>query len=138
MILKSTWIALADARRGEALALLDRGMFAGAYYLAGYAIECALKACIASEFQAHAIPARKFVNDIYTHDLKKLASIAGLTPKIDDRSSRDPSFGSNWEIVAEWSEDSRYVLMSEDEARALLEAVVDPRQGVFQWIRANW
>jgi hypothetical protein len=31
----------------EAKALLDNGYPAGAYYLMGYAVECALKACIA-------------------------------------------------------------------------------------------
>jgi hypothetical protein len=38
---------LADVRIDEALALLGQGKFDGAYYLAGYAVECGLKACIA-------------------------------------------------------------------------------------------
>jgi HEPN domain-containing protein len=29
--------------------LLEAGLYAGAYYLAGYAVECALKACIAKK-----------------------------------------------------------------------------------------
>jgi HEPN domain-containing protein len=37
---------LADVRLKEAKALLDLGMWDGAYYLAGYAVEVALKACI--------------------------------------------------------------------------------------------
>jgi hypothetical protein len=37
---------LADARIAEANALLAAGLWDGAYYLAGYAVECALKACI--------------------------------------------------------------------------------------------
>jgi HEPN domain-containing protein len=38
---------LAELRITEAKVLLDNGFYAGAYYLAGYAVECALKACIA-------------------------------------------------------------------------------------------
>ena len=36
-------------RLAEAKALLAAGFPAGAYYLAGYAVECALKACIAKD-----------------------------------------------------------------------------------------
>jgi len=38
---------LADVRIDEAVVLLDQGKYDGAYYLAGYAVECSLKACIA-------------------------------------------------------------------------------------------
>jgi HEPN domain-containing protein len=38
---------LAELRIKEARILLDGDSYSGAYYLAGYAIECALKACIA-------------------------------------------------------------------------------------------
>ena len=38
---------LSKVRLKEATALLKLGLFDGAYYLAGYAVECALKACIA-------------------------------------------------------------------------------------------
>ena len=38
---------LALLRLKEAQVLLANGCWSGAYYLAGYAVECALKACIA-------------------------------------------------------------------------------------------
>jgi HEPN domain-containing protein len=37
---------LAETRLKEAKALLDLGMWNGSYYLAGYAVEVVLKACI--------------------------------------------------------------------------------------------
>jgi len=37
---------LAEDRVLDAKALLDAGRWSGAYYLAGYAIECGLKACV--------------------------------------------------------------------------------------------
>ena len=49
MMFKSRWIELAETRRTEALCLLAANLFCGAYYLAGYAIECGLKACIATQ-----------------------------------------------------------------------------------------
>jgi hypothetical protein len=44
---RETMRKLAMARLAEARILLDAGEFSGAYYLAGYAIECAIKARIA-------------------------------------------------------------------------------------------
>jgi HEPN domain-containing protein len=41
--------ALSATRLREARALLKTGNPEGAYYLAGYAIECALKACVAKK-----------------------------------------------------------------------------------------
>ena len=38
---------LSKVRLKEATALLQLGLFDGAFYLAGYAVECGLKACIA-------------------------------------------------------------------------------------------
>jgi hypothetical protein len=48
--------ALADLRVKEATILLDANCFEGAYYLLGYAIECALKACIAKQIKQHDFP----------------------------------------------------------------------------------
>ena len=39
---------LTRIRAVEAGTLLDQGMYDGAYYLSGYAVECALKACIST------------------------------------------------------------------------------------------
>lgn len=50
---------LSKVRLKEATALLKLGLFDGAYYLAGYAVECALKACIAKGTQRGEFPDRK-------------------------------------------------------------------------------
>jgi hypothetical protein len=47
---------LADVRIGEAEVLVAQGKWDGAYYLAGYAVECALKACIAKLTNLHDFP----------------------------------------------------------------------------------
>src|SRR5204863_304605 len=47
---------LAEVRIKEAEALLAAGLWDGAYYLAGYAVECGLNACIANLFKAETFP----------------------------------------------------------------------------------
>jgi HEPN domain-containing protein len=53
--------ALSNVRLKEAKALLGAGLWDGAYYLAGYAVECALKACIAKQTQRYEFPDKKRV-----------------------------------------------------------------------------
>jgi len=47
---------IAELRVADAAYLLRGNRYAAAYYLAGYAIECALKACIARQFRGSNIP----------------------------------------------------------------------------------
>src|SRR4051812_17677734 len=74
--------ALADVRIDEAKVLLDQGMFDGAYYLAGYAVECALKSCIARLTIEHDFPPRN-TGDYYSHQVGKLVRTAGLTVQLN-------------------------------------------------------
>ena len=69
---------LAEERLSDAQVLLANGRFGAAYYLAGYAIECALKACIAKLTKAEDFPIKNSTNTVYIHDLKKLAGAAGV------------------------------------------------------------
>jgi len=43
-------------RLKDAEVLLQKGRNEAAYYLAGYAVECALKACIAKQTKRHEFP----------------------------------------------------------------------------------
>ena len=53
--------SLARTRHAEAKALLRAGRSDGAYYLAGYAVECGLKACIAKATKRYDFPEKKSV-----------------------------------------------------------------------------
>src|SRR5438105_15214567 len=100
---------LTEIRIKEAKALLDRKCYEGAYYLAGYAVECALKACIAKRTQAHDFPPKpQVVRDFYQHDIKSLANLAGLQFELKDRLESVRQFKSNWKQVTSWSEEKRY------------------------------
>ena len=61
--------ALSETRIREAKSLLAAEFMDGAYYLAGYSVECALKACIAKQTQEHDFPDKKLVNESHTHNL---------------------------------------------------------------------
>jgi HEPN domain-containing protein len=69
---------LARTRLKEAKTLLGADHPDGAYFLAGYAVECGLKACIAGKTQRHEFPDKKIVNASYTHNLKELVKVANL------------------------------------------------------------
>jgi hypothetical protein len=58
---------LAEVRLKEAETLLAAGLWDGAYYLAGYAVECAVKACIAKGIGAEVFPDKEFANKCFTH-----------------------------------------------------------------------
>jgi hypothetical protein len=128
---------LADVRIDEAGVLLAAGKWAGAYYLAGYAVECALKACIAKRTQAEDFPPRK-TDDYYTHDLNLLLKTANLTSARHADGEANPILGGNWRTVVLWKEDARYRQIDESDAKALIEAITNPTDGVLQWIRRHW
>ena len=118
--------------------LLNNRHYDGAYYLLGYAVECALKACIARQTRRNDFPDRKFVNDIYTHDLNRLLSVSGLEPEHRRESNRNPSFEVNWTIVKDWSEQSRYTAGVNRAKAADFRSAVSRRNGILPWLQRWW
>ena len=129
---------IAEIRLREADALLHAGMANGAYYLAGYAVECALKACIAKRTSEHDFPERE-ARDYYSHDLEKLLGFARLRDALQLAFQADLSMEKRWTIVLGWSEASRYVRnRTAEEAIELLAAIEDSTGGVLPWLRKLW
>src|SRR5436190_12616190 len=95
MLTKAVLEALATTRLEDAVFLFQAGRASSAYSLAGYAVELALKACIAKSFQPDVIPDKAFVLEIYTHSLEKLLGTAGLTAQFAADSKADPTVGSS-------------------------------------------
>ena len=118
--------------------MLKAGLPDGAYYLAGYAVECALKACIAKETQRYEFPEKKRVDASYTHNFKELVRVAELRDELQAAAKADPLFQNYWNDVQEWSEQSRYDNHSVESARALLEAIGDRNHGVMKWVKLYW
>lgn len=129
---------IAEVRALDAQILLNAGRWSGAYYLAGYAIECGLKACIAKLTQLHDYPDRDFVNKCYTHTIELLVTLCGLEAQRQAEAVANPSFGRHWLIVKDWDEKGRYQQWSEPQARRMVEAVTDTTNGVLPWIKVRW
>lgn len=129
---------LARHRLREADQLLRLGMPSGAYYLAGIAVECGLKACIARKTRRFDFPDKTVAVESWTHDLSKLVKVAGLNADLDRRSAQDLSFARNWTVVKDWNVESRYEFSDLRRARDLLQAIKMRRSGVMAWVRSNW
>lgn len=109
-----------------------------AFYLAGYAVECGLKACIAKRVQRHDFPEKDAVNASYTHKLRKLVEVAGLEPSLQREIHVSSTFEANWAMVVLWSEQSRYERRGASHARDLINAIGQRRYGVLAWLRRRW
>jgi HEPN domain-containing protein len=128
---------LALTRLKEVEVLLNNRQYSGAYYLSGYVIECALKACIAKQTKKFEFPDKKTVIDSYTHDLEKLVKVAKLDTQLKSLVN-DPDFSLRWSTVKDWSEDSRYQTHNRQEALDIYSAITDPNHGVLQWLQQHW
>ena len=86
---------LADLRVKEAAILVKNREEQGGYYLGGYAVECALKACIAKKTKRHEFPPkRKYVDQVYSHELTSLLILAELKHQLEKDMKRNPeNFG---------------------------------------------
>ena len=95
---KSDLEALVDIRVKEAKLLLDNNCYEGAYYLLGYALECAIKACIAKQVKEYDFPDKQLANVSFTHRLGDLLGVAGLKQKLQEKERTDEEFKLNWAV----------------------------------------
>lgn len=136
---RATFQEICSLRRRDAAALLAARQFSGAYYLTGYAVECALKACIAKQVRRYDFPDRDLVNKAYTHKLEALLSLSGLKPDLEGEMRNSKALELHWAIVKDWSESSRYELgITERKARDMYSATTARRHGVLTWIRPKF
>ena len=132
---------LADLRIAEAECLFRNGMFDGAYYLAGYAVEAGLKACIAKLTNPYDFPPRNTPRDYYTHDLEILLRTALLDTILEPERKANALLDGNWKIVVKWKEDSRYEARGSKSNAAtldLIKAITDVPDGILTWIKNRW
>ena len=137
---RSDFQTLAQVRIKEALVLLENQCYEGAYYLAGYAVECALKACIAKNTNQYDFPPdRTTINRIYSHNLEWLLREANLEDAHRERAQSNPTFADYWEVVVRWSETSRYeTSIAMPDAAELCLAINDQDNGVLSWLSHWW
>lgn len=127
---------LAAIRIKEAEVLLAADCYQGAYYLAGYALECALKACIAKQVKAFDFPDKRLANNCYTHKLSDLINTAGLKETLIEQEKQNEEFKLNWAVVSEWSEESRYeCAITKQDASNIFTAIIDNESGILPWLK---
>lgn len=126
---------LARMRIDEGKCLLNAGLYAGRYYLSGYAVECALKAVICRNCGRYQFPDKGFATACHTHDLRVLVKLAGLKPAFVEAMDASGAFRENWEEVSEWDEVARYrAKVAASRAQCLYLACAGQPRGVIPWI----
>lgn len=137
---RSDFQQLAELHLQHARALLDAELYSGAYYMCGYAVECALKSCICkntAQFDFYPHP-RNVVENAWSHDFTKLVSVAGLQDQFRLARDADGLLDVNWKEVETWSEDSRYESKKGRQAAENLFAAVSDPHGVLACIKRYW
>lgn len=129
---------LSRLRIQEARSLLRVGLPSGAYYLAGYSVECAIKACIARQTQRHDFPDKDRVQKSFTHKPADLLKVANLYDDLQRAIAASARLEASWNIVLGWSEQSRYSTWSTADARAIIDAVGRPQEGMLKWLQQHW
>lgn len=130
---------IARIRLSEANALLRAKRYDGAYYLAGYAIECALKACIAKRTRRHDFPDKNLAKKVFIHDLVQLMNIAELKATFNVDKTTIIGLEDSWNIVKDWSEESRYLIgITRATAQDMITAVSDNSNGILPWLEKYW
>jgi HEPN domain-containing protein len=136
---RAKWQRLAQERLLDAKALLQAKRWTGAYYLAGYAVECGLKSCIiAFLMKTDQFPERRFSEQCWTHDLERLLGLAGLEAVLDTDMAANSSLQDSWEVVKAWSESKRYDRIVRAKALELYDAIAQKKHGVLPWIKNHW
>ena len=130
---------LAELRLRDAQLLFGAGAYEGSYYLAGYAIECALKACVAKQIREFDFPEKRLVERSYTHNLTQLLEVSEVKVRFDEAAAGDEALRLRWGIIKDWSEASRYTIgTTEKAAHDMLLAVGDGATGVLAWLKRHW
>lgn len=131
---------LSNDRIADVQILLANRRWGAAYYLVGYAVEAALKACILKFVEETGVifTDKKFAEKCWSHKLDELLKHADLQPMLGRDIGSNPALGSYWDIVVTWTEVSRYQQKTEADARNLYDAVTNNHDEVLPWITRHW
>ena|SRR5579871_6183072 len=138
---RTDWQQIAEERAKDAQALIIASQWSGAYYLGGYAVECGLKSCVLRRLATAPeliFVDKQFGEKCWTHDLENLIALADLETVRAAAIAANAALGMSWQVVFNWSEQDRYRIKTETEARNLVTAVTDSTNRVLPWIKGHW
>lgn len=125
---------IAEARLLEAETLRKAGHYAAAIYLAGFAVECYLKAAICATLHWNELR-----ETFKTHDLESLMLHSGSDSKLRKNSPLVESFAKIRETWALDRPDSiryrRPADFKKKDAELFMQYVSDPATGIVPWLR---
>jgi HEPN domain-containing protein len=132
---------LSRLRLREAEALYKAHLYDGCVYLAGYAVELALKARICRVLRVKEYP--PVTGDLgrafKVHSLEHLKVLAGLSRDIDV--SKNKELFDNWSRAVTWDPEQRYGSPGKytaAAARVILDGLTAKPNGVFTWLLKRW
>jgi hypothetical protein len=130
---------ISKLRLKEGRLLLDNGFYSGAYYLLGYSIECAIKACIAKKVKKYDFPEKDLALRSYEHDLTTLLKTAGLWQRLTHDMNVNPLLEGNWANVKDWSVTTRYISnIAANKAKDFYTSYAVRKHGIYSWIKKFW
>lgn len=105
----------------------------GAYYVAGYAVEFAIKIILIKQITtSQALPPKEDLNAYYSHDLEKLLRLTGLDRVLDE----DEQLTHAWKTTKNWNEQQRYTIgKTLASAVELIQAII---QVILPWLKTHW
>lgn len=128
------WCALARQKRKAAELLLTNGHLEEAWGNAGFSVECGLKAAIFARERFNLWPSRAGRPDLYTHDITRLMTIAG----IDLEALVSDPIAPKFMTVRLWRRSDGYKThMPGRVARDICEAAFS-QDGVLKWIGSRF
>ena len=132
---------LAEDRILDAAALLAGQRWSGAFYLAGYAVECGLKACILARVDWASVifeEPKNFQEKCWSHKLDELVRHAGLEAELKQACTENAALGNYWNLTKGWAETSRYQQKTQAGAELFYTAITHTDDGILTWIRTHW
>lgn len=129
----------------EAEILLGNSKHEGVFYLAGYAIEFALKAviCLRLDVEMYDQSSKsnqkdispKVSNAFLTHNLRDLLILSGLKRQLEREQTIDPNFATAWSEVSLWNEQRRYDSGCTEQ---VANAFLSDAKTLLAWISNYW
>jgi HEPN domain-containing protein len=141
----------------EANLLHKNGLYHGAFYLSGYAMEFALKAAVCRNLDMDDFFEEKKSNDkskpsggifekMKTHDIGTLLIMAGLYNKLNAFKEANEEFEIKWNYITtkQWNEQCRYDNSSmtkkynKIDVESFIDAIDNKKGGFLKWIQHYW
>jgi len=105
-------------------------------------VELALKARICKILDLAEYPQLGEISRAFkTHKYSDLLKLSGLERRFNDAMKTNPSLYGNWTLLRDWTEEFRYRSIgssSKKDAERIINALDEPKDGVFTWIKKRW